>query len=54
MWKAQQQASSGKDGLDDGIVTKNLVNLMEGITPKTVNSAQFIAAIRERLERRIA
>ena len=42
------------DTLGDGIVTKDLVNLMEGITPKAVNSAQFIAAIRERLERRIA
>jgi isocitrate dehydrogenase len=42
------------DTLGDGIVTKDLVNLMEGVTPKAVNSAQFIAAIRERLERRIA
>jgi isocitrate dehydrogenase len=42
------------DTLNEGIVTKDLVNLMEGITPKAVNSAQFIAAIRERLERRLA
>ena len=42
------------DTLGDGIVTKDLVNLMEGVTPKAVNSAQFIAAIRERLEKRIA
>ncbi|MBQ1693904.1 MAG: NADP-dependent isocitrate dehydrogenase, partial [Bacteroidales bacterium] len=41
------------DTLGDGIVTKDLVNLMEGITPKAVNSAQFIEAIRERLERRL-
>ena len=42
------------DTLADGIATKDLVNLMEGVTPAAVNSAQFIAAIRERLERRIA
>jgi isocitrate dehydrogenase len=30
------------------------VNLMEGIEPKCVNSAGFIAAIRERLEKRLA
>ena len=41
------------DTLGEGIVTKDLVNLMEGVTPKAVNSAQFIAAIRERLERRL-
>ena len=41
------------DTLGDGIVTKDLVNLMEGVTPKAVNSAQFIEAIRERLERRL-
>ena len=39
------------DTLNAGIVTKDLVNLMEGVTPKSVNSAQFIAAIRERLEK---
>ena len=42
------------DTLGEGIVTKDLVNLMEGVTPKAVNSAQFISAIRERLERRLA
>ena len=41
------------DTLGEGIATKDLVNLMEGITPKAVNSAQFIAAIRERLEKRL-
>ncbi|MBP5537913.1 MAG: NADP-dependent isocitrate dehydrogenase [Bacteroidales bacterium] len=41
------------DTLGEGIVTKDLVNLMEGVTPKAVNSEQFIAAIRERLERRL-
>ena len=42
------------DTLGDGIATKDLVNLMEGVTPKSVNSAQFIAAIRERLEKKLA
>ena len=42
------------DTLGDGIATKDLVNLMEGVTPKAVNSSQFIAAIRDRLERRLA
>jgi len=41
------------DTLGDGIATKDLVNLMEGVTPKAVNSARFIAAIRERLEKRL-
>ncbi len=42
------------DTLNEGICTKDLVSLMEGITPKAVNSADFIAAIRERLEKRLA
>lgn len=42
------------DTLNEGIVTKDLVNLMEGITPKSVNSAGFLQAIRERLEKRLA
>ena len=42
------------DTLNEGIVTKDLVNLMEGVEPKAVNSAGFIGAIRERLERRLA
>jgi isocitrate dehydrogenase len=42
------------DTLGEGIATKDLVTLMEGVTPKAVNSAQFIAAIRERLEKRLA
>ena len=33
--------------------TKDLVNLMEGITPKMLTSAQFLAAIREKLEKRM-
>ena len=42
------------DVLNEGICTKDLAGLMEGITPKPVNSAGFIAAIRERLEKRLA
>ena len=42
------------DTLGEGIATKDLVNLMEGVTPQSVNSAQFIAAIRARLEKRLS
>lgn len=42
------------DTLNAGIVTKDLVNLMEGVTPIPVTSAGFIAAIRERLEKKLA
>ena len=42
------------DTLNEGYATKDLVNLMEGITPKMLTSAQFLAAIRERLEKRMA
>lgn len=41
------------DTLNEGIVTKDLVNLMEGVTPQPKNSADFIAAIRTRLEARL-
>lgn len=41
------------DTLNEGITTKDLVNLMEGVTPKPVTSVAFIAAIRERLEKRL-
>lgn len=41
------------DTLNEGIVTKDLVNLMEGITPRQVNSSEFIQAIRERLATRL-
>lgn len=49
---ADQLEASCFDTLNEGIVTKDLVNLMEGVTPKAVNSADFIKAIRERLEKR--
>lgn len=42
------------DTLNTGIVTKDLVNLMEGITPTAVNSEQFLKAIRANLEKRLA
>lgn len=42
------------DTLNEGIVTKDLVSLMEGITPRAVNSLEFLQAIRQRLEKRLA
>ena len=42
------------DTLNEGIVTKDLVSLMEGITPRAVNSLGFLQAIRQRLEKRLA
>ncbi len=51
---ANQLEDACFDTLNDGIVTKDLVNLMEGVEPKAVNSADFLKAIRERLERRMA
>lgn len=51
---ANQLEGACFDTLNEGVVTKDLVNLMEGITPKAVNSAEFIGAIRERLEKRLA
>ena len=51
---ANQLEGACVDTLGEGIVTKDLAGLMEGVTPQTVNSAGFIGAIRERLERRLA
>lgn len=51
---ANQLEDACFDTLNDGIVTKDLVNLMEGIEPKAVNSADFLKAIRERLDKRMA
>ena len=51
---ADQMEGACFDTLNEGIATKDLVNLMEGITPKAVNSKDFIGAIRERLEKRLA
>ena len=51
---ADQLEAACFDTLNAGIVTKDLANLMEGVTPQVQNSADFIAAIRERLEKRLA
>ncbi len=51
---ADQLEAACFDTLNEGIVTKDLANLMEGVTPQVKNSADFIAAIRERLEKRFA
>ena len=51
---ADQLEAACFDTLNAGIVTKDLANLMEGVTPRVKNSADFIAAIRERLEKRLA
>ena len=37
--------------LNDGVMTKDLVGLVEGEKPKAVNSLAFLKAIRERLEK---
>ncbi len=51
---ADQLEAACFDTLNEGIVTKDLANLMEGVTPQVKNSADFISAIRERLEKRLA
>lgn len=50
---ADQLEGACFDTLNEGIVTKDLVNLMEGVTPKQVNSENFLKAIRERLAKRL-
>ena len=39
--------------LNDGIMTKDLCALAEGVTPTAVDSEQFIQAIRQRLEAKL-
>ena len=51
---ADQLEAACLDTLNEGVVTKDLANLMEGVTPQVKNSADFIAAIRARLEKRLA
>ena len=51
---ADQLEAACLDTLNEGVVTKDLANLMEGVTPQVKNSADFMAAIRERLEKRLA
>ncbi|MBQ9923689.1 MAG: NADP-dependent isocitrate dehydrogenase [Clostridia bacterium] len=41
------------DTLNDGIMTKDLVNLVEGMEATAVNTIDFIRAIRERLEKKL-
>ncbi|MBQ1618966.1 MAG: NADP-dependent isocitrate dehydrogenase [Bacteroidales bacterium] len=41
------------DTLGEGICTKDLGHLMEGVEPKVMNSADFLHAIREHLEKRL-
>ena len=50
---ADQLEAACFDTLNEGIATKDLVSLMEGVTPVSVTSAAFIAAIRERLGKRL-
>jgi len=51
---ADQLEAACFDTLNEGIVTKDLVNLMEGIEPVQKNSKDFILEIRKRLEKRLA
>ena len=50
---ADQLEAACFDTLNAGLVTKDLVNLMEGITPKALTSLEFLRAIRERLAARL-
>ena len=51
---ANQLEDACFDTLNEGIVTKDLVNLYEGLTPTAVNSEQFLKAIRANLDKRMA
>ncbi len=51
---ADQLEGACFDTLNEGIVTKDLVNLYESLTPKAVNSEQFLQAIRKNLDKRMA
>ncbi|MBQ9099340.1 MAG: NADP-dependent isocitrate dehydrogenase [Clostridia bacterium] len=52
---ADQLEGACLDTLNDGVMTKDLVGLVvPGTKVQAVNSADFIAAIRERLEKRLA
>ena len=42
------------DTLNDGVMTRDLAGLAEGVETTAVNTAEFIRAIRARLERRLA
>ena len=47
---AEKLEAASLKTLDDGVMTKDLVGLVEGEKPKAVNTLSFIRAIRERLE----
>ena len=50
---ANQLEAACFDTLNEGLVTKDLVNLIEGMTPTALNSLDFLKAIRTRLEKRL-
>ena len=50
---ANQLEQACFDTLNEGLETKDLVNLSEGITPKGLTSLQFLQEIRKRLEVRL-
>ena len=50
---ADQLEGACFDTLNEGYATKDLVNLMEGIEPRQLTSAQFLAKIREHLQTRL-
>jgi isocitrate dehydrogenase len=50
---ANQLEDACFDTLNEGVVTKDLVNLMQGVTPRAVNSRDFLLEIRKRLEKRL-
>ena len=50
---ANQLEQACFDTLNEGMETKDLVNLSEGITPKGLTSLQFLQEIRKRLEKRL-
>ena len=41
------------DTLGEELVTKDLVNLMDGVAPRALTSAQFLKEIRVNLEKRL-
>ena len=51
---ANQLEQACFDTLNEGLETKDLVNLSEGISPKGLTSLQFLQEIRKRLEARLA
>ena len=49
----EQLAQATLQTLNEGIMTKDLIGLCEGITPRAVNTEEFIAEIRTRLTERL-